>query len=68
MKTKLLVLFTAIFTLSLLSSCNAPNGYGGSSYQGGNRRQYGNNATMGGYRGGGSGGGFGGSFGGFGGQ
>lgn len=67
MKTKLLVLFTAILTLGSISSCNAPNGYGGSSYQG-NTRHYGNNATMGGYRGGGAGGGFGGGFGGFGGR
>ncbi len=64
MKTKLFLLLTAIFALSSLSSCYAPNGYGGSSY----RRNYGNNASLGGYRGGGSGGGFGGSYGGFGGR
>jgi hypothetical protein len=68
MKTKLFALFAAIFSLSALSSCNAPYGYGSSSYNGGYRRQYGNNSTLGGYRGGGSGGGFGGSYGGFGGR
>jgi len=68
MKTKLFVLFAAILSLSALSSCNAPYGYGRSSYNGGYSRQYGNNATLGGYRGGGAGGGFGGSYGGFGGR
>ncbi len=72
MKTKLLILLTAILTLGTFSSCYAPYGYGSSyrrpHYRSGYARHYGNNATMGGYRGGGSGGGFGGSFGGFGGR
>ncbi|MCF7785281.1 MAG: hypothetical protein K9N47_04120 [Prosthecobacter sp.] len=72
MKTKLLVLFAAILTISSLSSCIAPYGYGrshrgssyhrSSSYHGGYHH---NRGTVGGYRGGGNGGGFGGNFGGF---
>ena len=68
MKTKLLGLFAAILSLSALSSCNAPYDNGSSSDNGGYSRQYGNNATLGGYRGGGGGGGFGGGYGGFGGR
>ena len=66
MKTKLLVLFTAILTLSSFSSCVVPYNNGRyhhrHSYHGG----YGHHrGSVGGYRGGGNGGGFGGNFGGF---
>ena len=58
MKTKLLVLFTAILTLSAFTSCVGSGG----SY---NRAR--TSDTLGGtYRGGGNGGGFGGNFGGMG--
>ncbi len=67
MKTKLLVLCTAILTLSSLSSCIVPYNSGRSYRRPSHHSSYGHHhrGSVGGYRGGGNGGGFGGNFGGF---
>ena len=69
MKTKLLVLFTSILTLSSVSSCVVPYNSGRSYRRPSHHSSYGHyrntRGNVGGYRGGGNGGGFGGNFGGF---